>query len=159
MWGVGVWSEVCIPVLRDSGQDSGLASPFLKCYCPQTISSQTLIYGREHCHADTVIITELVFYSRQYTMGQNVLVSFRIYISVQYYKRAKSIPWKTPPHSNATSSKFHSWHYTWWQVSFCRHSPHPNSPIRPPHGIAWFIIPNHMFPVVHCPVASLFTQL
>jgi hypothetical protein len=78
---------------------------------------------------------------------------------MQYYERAKSIPWKTPPHYNATSSKFHCWHYTCWQVLFSRHSPHPNPPIRPPHGIAWFITPNHTFPVVHCPEASLFTPL
>jgi hypothetical protein len=37
------------------------------------------------------------------------------------------------------------------------HSPHPNPPIGLPHGIVWFITPNHTFPVVHCPVASLFT--
>jgi hypothetical protein len=65
MWGVGVWSEVDIliqptGVLLDSGQDSGLTSPFLERYWPQTIPYQTLIYGREHCHSDT-IITELVF--------------------------------------------------------------------------------------------------
>jgi hypothetical protein len=51
MWGIGLWSEV--GVLWDSGQDSGLASPFLEHYCLQIIPSQTLIYGREHCHADT----------------------------------------------------------------------------------------------------------
>jgi hypothetical protein len=39
MWGVGVWSEVGVPihptgVLWDSGQDSGLASPFLEPYSP-----------------------------------------------------------------------------------------------------------------------------
>jgi hypothetical protein len=86
VWGVGVWSKVSIVihptgVLWDSGQDSGLASPFLEHYCPQT-----LIYGREYCHADTVIASELVFYHRQ-----NVLVSFCIYISMQYYERAKAI--------------------------------------------------------------------
>jgi hypothetical protein len=58
IWGIGVWSEVGVlihptGVLRDSGQDSGLANPFLECYCPQIIPSQTLIYGREHCDADT----------------------------------------------------------------------------------------------------------
>jgi hypothetical protein len=106
----------------------------------------------------TIVITELVFYCRQYATGQNVLVSFCVYISVQYYKRAKSIPWKRHPHWNATS-KFHNWHYTCWQVSFCRHSPHPNPPIRLPHGISWFITPNHTFPVVHCPVVSLLTPL
>jgi hypothetical protein len=57
MWGFWVWSEVGVlihptSVLRDSDQDSGLASPFLESYCPQTIPSQTLLYGREHCHAD-----------------------------------------------------------------------------------------------------------
>jgi hypothetical protein len=58
MQGVGVWSEVGvlihpIGVLWDSGQVFGLASPFLeRCYS-QTILSQTLIYGRDHCHADT----------------------------------------------------------------------------------------------------------
>jgi hypothetical protein len=31
----------------------GLASPFLEPYCPQTITSHALFYGREHCHADT----------------------------------------------------------------------------------------------------------
>jgi hypothetical protein len=30
-------------ILWDSGQDSGLASPFLERYCPQTIPSQTLL--------------------------------------------------------------------------------------------------------------------
>jgi hypothetical protein len=74
MWGVGVWSEVGVLihptcVLWDSGQDSGLGSPFLEPYCPQTIPSHTLLYGREHCHADT----ELVFYLRQYAAGQNVI--------------------------------------------------------------------------------------
>jgi hypothetical protein len=58
---------------------------------------------------------------------------------MQYYERAKSIPWKTPPHCNATSSKFNCWQYTCRQVSFSRHSPHPNPPIGPLHGIAWFI--------------------
>jgi hypothetical protein len=57
MCGIGVWSKVGViyptVVLWDSGQDSGLASPFLERYCLQTIPSQTLIYGREHCHADT----------------------------------------------------------------------------------------------------------
>jgi hypothetical protein len=58
MWGVGVCSKVGIlihptGVLWDSGQDSWLVSPFLEPYCPQNILSQTLIYGREHCHADT----------------------------------------------------------------------------------------------------------
>jgi hypothetical protein len=53
MWGVGVWGEVSVlihptGVLWDSGQDSGLVSPFLEPDCPQT-----LLYGREHCHADT----------------------------------------------------------------------------------------------------------
>jgi hypothetical protein len=56
-WGVGVWSEVGVlihptGVLWDSGQDFRLARPFLEHYYPQTILSQTLIYGREHCHAD-----------------------------------------------------------------------------------------------------------
>jgi hypothetical protein len=76
---------------------------------------------------------------------------------MQYYERAKSIPWKSPPYCNATSSKFHYWHYTCWWVSFSRHLPHPNPPIRLPHGIVWFVTTNHIFPVVHCPVASLFT--
>jgi hypothetical protein len=58
MWGVGVSSEVGViihptGVLWDSGQDSGLDSPLLESYCPQTIPSQTLIYGREHRHANT----------------------------------------------------------------------------------------------------------
>jgi hypothetical protein len=58
MWGVGVWSEADVlihptDVLWDSGQDFGLGSPFLEPYYPQTIRSQTLLYGREHCHADT----------------------------------------------------------------------------------------------------------
>jgi hypothetical protein len=66
---------------------------------------------------------------------------------MQYYKRAKSIPRKAPPHCNATS-KFHCQHYTCWQVSFSRHSPHPNPPIGLPHGIVWFITPNHTFPIV-----------
>jgi hypothetical protein len=57
MWGIGVWSKVGVlihptGVLWDSGHDSGLASPFLERFCPQTIPSQTLIYDREHCHAD-----------------------------------------------------------------------------------------------------------
>jgi hypothetical protein len=65
MWGVGVWSEVGVlfhptGVVWDSGQDSGLTSPFLEPYCPQTIPSQTLLYGREHLHAQTVVITELI---------------------------------------------------------------------------------------------------
>jgi hypothetical protein len=63
---------------------------------------------------------------------------------VQYYEKAKSIPWKTPPHCNATSSKFYSWHYTCWQVSFSMHLSHPNPPIGPPYGIARFITPNHI---------------
>jgi hypothetical protein len=80
MWGIGVWSEVGVlihptGVLWDSGQDCGLGIPFLEPYCPQTIPSQTLLYGTEHCHADTIVITELVFYHRQCVMGQNVLVS------------------------------------------------------------------------------------
>jgi hypothetical protein len=58
MWGVVVWSEAAIliyptGVLWDSGQDSGMARPFLESYCPQTIPSQTLLHGGEHCHADT----------------------------------------------------------------------------------------------------------
>jgi hypothetical protein len=57
-WGVGVWSEVGVLihptcVLWDSDQNSGLGSPFLEPYCPQTIHSQALLFGREHCHADT----------------------------------------------------------------------------------------------------------
>jgi hypothetical protein len=61
---VGVCSEVGIlihptGVLWDSGRNSGLPSPFLETYCPQTIPSQTLLYGREHCHADTLVITKL----------------------------------------------------------------------------------------------------
>jgi hypothetical protein len=67
-------------------------SPFLETYCPQTIPSQILLYGREHSHADTDVITEMAFHRRQYAMAQNVLVSSCIYISVQYYERAKSIP-------------------------------------------------------------------
>jgi hypothetical protein len=60
--GIVVWIEVGVlthstGVRWDSGQDSGLASPFLERYCPQTIPSQTLLYGREHCHADTIITT------------------------------------------------------------------------------------------------------
>jgi hypothetical protein len=56
--GVGVWNEVGIlihptGVLWDSGQDFGLASPFLEPYYPQTTPSQSLLYGKEHCHADT----------------------------------------------------------------------------------------------------------
>jgi hypothetical protein len=59
MWGVGFWTEVGILihptcVLWDSGQDPRLASPFLEHYCPQTILTQTLMYGREHCHAAIV---------------------------------------------------------------------------------------------------------
>jgi hypothetical protein len=58
MWDVGVWIKVGVlihptGVLWVLGQDSGLANPFLEPYFPQTIPSQTLIYGREHCHADT----------------------------------------------------------------------------------------------------------
>jgi hypothetical protein len=53
-----------------------------------------------------IVITELAFYRRQYAGGKNVLVSFRVYISIQYYERAKSIRWKTPPHSNATPPRF-----------------------------------------------------
>jgi hypothetical protein len=58
MWSIGVVSEVSnlihpTGVLWDSGQDSGLASLFLEHYCPQAIPSRTLIYGREHYHADT----------------------------------------------------------------------------------------------------------
>jgi hypothetical protein len=57
--GRAVWSKVGVlihptGVLWDSGQDSGLASSFLEPYCPQTIPSQTLLYGREHCHADNI---------------------------------------------------------------------------------------------------------
>jgi hypothetical protein len=37
----------------DTGQASVLVNPFLELYYPQIIPSQTLIYGREHCHADT----------------------------------------------------------------------------------------------------------
>jgi hypothetical protein len=57
--GVGRWGldEVSVLIrstciLRDSGQDSALASPFLERYCPQTIPSHSLMYGREHCHVD-----------------------------------------------------------------------------------------------------------
>jgi hypothetical protein len=84
MWGVGVWSEVGViihptGVLWDSGEDSGLASPFLEPYCPQTIPSQTLLMaGSTVMLIQTIVITELVFYCRQYAMGQNVLVPFRI---------------------------------------------------------------------------------
>jgi hypothetical protein len=58
MWGVGVWTEVGVlinptGVLWDSGQDSGLASSFQEPYCPETIPSQTLLYDRKHCHANT----------------------------------------------------------------------------------------------------------
>jgi hypothetical protein len=82
-WGVWVCSKVGIlihptGVLLDSGQDSGLGSPFLEPYYPQTLPSQTLLYGREHCHADPIVLTELVFYPRQYVTGQNVLVSFHV---------------------------------------------------------------------------------
>jgi hypothetical protein len=57
-WGVGVWSEVGVlinrtDVLWDSRQDLGLDNPFLERYYPQTIPSDALLYGREHCHADT----------------------------------------------------------------------------------------------------------
>jgi hypothetical protein len=113
MWGVGVYSEVGILihptcVLWGSGQDSGLVSLFLECYCPQTIPSQTLLYVMGSVMLlQTIIITELVFYCRQYTTDQNVLASFCIYISMQYYERPKSIPRKTPQHCNANSSKFH----------------------------------------------------
>jgi hypothetical protein len=70
MWRIGVCSEVSIlihpiVVLWDSGQDSGLASPFLNRYCPQAIPSQTLLYGREHCHADTIITTKLVYHRQR----------------------------------------------------------------------------------------------
>jgi hypothetical protein len=73
-WGVGVWSEVGVLInptgfLWDSGQDSGLGSSFLEPYCPQ----QTLIFGRERCHADT----ENRYHRNgflQYATGQNVLV-------------------------------------------------------------------------------------
>jgi hypothetical protein len=52
MWGVGVWSEVGVlihpaGVLWDSGQDSGLGSPFLEPYFPQIIPSQTFLNGRD----------------------------------------------------------------------------------------------------------------
>jgi hypothetical protein len=63
-------------VLWDSGQDSGLGSPFLEPHYPQTIPLQTLLYGREHCHADTD--NRHHFYRTQYVTGQNVLVSFRV---------------------------------------------------------------------------------
>jgi hypothetical protein len=58
MWGIWSWSEVGAlihptGVLWDSDHDSGLSSPFLEPYCPQTIPSQTLLYGRERCHTDT----------------------------------------------------------------------------------------------------------
>jgi hypothetical protein len=38
MWGVGVWSQVCVlihptGVIWDSGEDFGLGSPFLELYC------------------------------------------------------------------------------------------------------------------------------
>jgi hypothetical protein len=80
LWGLGVWSEVGVlihptGVLWDSGQNSGLVSPFLEPYS-QTILSQTLLYGREHYHAVQIIIIKLVFYRRQYATGQNVLVFF-----------------------------------------------------------------------------------
>jgi hypothetical protein len=57
-WDIGVWSEVGVlinlaGVPGGSDQDSGLSSPFLEPYCPLTIPSQTMLYGREHCHADT----------------------------------------------------------------------------------------------------------
>jgi hypothetical protein len=70
MWGIGNWSKVGVlihptGVLWDSGQVSGLASPFLERYCPQTIPSQALNYFREHVILITIVITELVFYRRQ----------------------------------------------------------------------------------------------
>jgi hypothetical protein len=51
-WEVGVLIHPT-GVLWDSGQDSGMASPFLEPYFPQTIHLRTLLYGWEHCHADT----------------------------------------------------------------------------------------------------------
>jgi hypothetical protein len=99
--------------LWDSGQDSGLASPFLEHCCPQPFPHRPwFMAGSIVMLIQTIVITELVFYHRQYATGQNALVFFCIYISVQYYERAKFIPWKTPPHCNATSSKFHCWDYT-----------------------------------------------
>jgi hypothetical protein len=107
----------------------------------------------------TIVITELVFCSRQYAAGQNVLISFHVYISMQYYERAKPISWKTPPHCNAATSNFHSWHYTRWQVSFSRHSPHPNT-----HRTAtWYSMIHHSKShISNCPLSSgvaLYTTL
>jgi hypothetical protein len=73
-------------------------------------------------------------------------------ISVQYYERAKPIPWKTPPHCNATSSKFHCWHYTCWQVSVRQAFATPKSS----HMIAaWYSMIHHpKSHVSRCPLSS-----
>jgi hypothetical protein len=165
MWGVGVCSEVGVlihptGVLWNSGQDSGLASLYLERYCPQTLPSQTLIYDREHCHADTDNRHHQTGLLPQTVCNRSKCPSILPRLNFHAVLREGQVhSMKTPPHCNATSSKFHSWHYTCRQVSFSRHSPHPNPPIRLPYGIVWLITPNHTFPIVHCPVASLFTQL
>jgi hypothetical protein len=96
MWDIVVWSEVGVlihptGVLWDSGQNSGLGSPFLIVHKPFP-HRPCFLAGRNVMLIQTVVITQLVFYRRQYATGKNVLVLFHVYISMQYYVRAKSIP-------------------------------------------------------------------
>jgi hypothetical protein len=78
--GVGVWSEVGVlihptRVMWDSGQDSGLGSPFLIVH--KTFPHRTwFMAGSIVMLIQEIVIIEQVFYRRQYTPGQNALLSF-----------------------------------------------------------------------------------
>jgi hypothetical protein len=130
MWGVGVWSEVGslihpTGVLWDSDQDSGLASPFLECYSSQTIPSQTT--ENIVMLIQAIVITKLVFYAVCNRSKCPCVLPCLYFHAVlwglsPFHEKKK----KTCPQCHATSSKFHCWYYTCWQVSFSRHSPHPN---------------------------------
>jgi hypothetical protein len=154
MWGVGVCSEV-----GDSGQDSGLASPFWN-----------VTVHKPFPRRPWFMAGNIVMLIQSSSLHWSSTVESVQQVKMSLYPSAFIFPWsitrgpcpfheKHPPCCNATSSKFYSWHYTCWYVSFSRHLPHPSLPIGLTHGIAWFITPNHTFPVVRCPVMLLFTPL
>jgi hypothetical protein len=151
MWGVGVWSKVGVlihptGVLWDSGQDCGPAIPFVEPYYPQSIPSPTLFMaGSIVMVIQTTVITILVFYHRQYAAGQNVLVSFFVWIlKVPNPFHEKHPHTVMPPPPNFTVGTTHAGRYR--SSGIHRTQTLPSDP-------------NHMFPVVHCPVASLVTPL
>jgi hypothetical protein len=75
-----------------------------------------LVYSREHCHADRDNCRH-----RNGLLPQTVCNGSKCpCILPPLYFRAvlregQVHSWKTPPHCNATSSKFYSWYYTCWQ--------------------------------------------